>query len=194
MEKITWTTERRSVVDLIPADYNPRMMTEKDRYDLKESVKKFNDVEPVVLNIGSRNNILIGGHQRIQIYADLGMKEIDVRVPNRELSIEEETELNIRLNKNTGNWDWDKLKFFDKELLENFGFSNEEIMVNFGLNNAEDIFVDEERFEVLEILPPESPRLKEKVVIHFDNIDEYKKVKKAISDGKITKDSLMQIL
>ena len=97
--KITWTNERRKVAKLIPADYNPRMLNDKDRRDLEQSIKKFDAVEPIVVNIGERNDILIGGHQRVTIYADLGIDEIDVRVPNRELTIEEETELNLRLNR-----------------------------------------------------------------------------------------------
>jgi len=124
---LEWHNEKRKVKDLIPSDYNPRYLTEKDRYDLEQSITKFNEVEPVVINIGSRNNILIGGHQRLIIYADLGKEEIDVRVPNRELTIEEETELNLRLNKNTGSWDWKKLKEINIDQLLRVGFGDEEL-------------------------------------------------------------------
>jgi len=125
--KIEWNNEKRKVKDLIPADYNPRILLPKDRQDLEESIKKFNDVEPVIINIGNRNNVLVGGHQRISIYADLEKKEIDVRVPNRELTIEEETELNLRLNKNVGSWDWGKLKDFEVNKLLQVGFGDEEL-------------------------------------------------------------------
>jgi len=64
MIKITWTTERRKVNDLIPADYNPRKISEKQREELMESIKEFSEVEPVVINT---NNKLIGGHQRLGI-------------------------------------------------------------------------------------------------------------------------------
>jgi len=126
---LEWHNEKRKVKELIPADYNPRYLTDKDRYDLEQSITRFNEVEPVVINIGSRNNVLIGGHQRLIIYADLGKEEIDVRVPNRELTIEEETELNLRLNKNTGSWDWNKLKDIDINKLLDVGFSDEELSI-----------------------------------------------------------------
>lgn len=125
--QIEWHNEKRKVKDLIPADYNPRILLPKDRQDLEESIKKFNDVEPVIINIGKRNNVLIGGHQRVTIYADLEKDEIDVRVPNRELTIEEETELNLRLNKNIGSWDWGKLKDFEVDKLLQVGFGDEEL-------------------------------------------------------------------
>lgn len=109
--EIIWSTERRKVADLIPADYNPRTIGEKEKADLMASVVDFGKVVPVIINIGKRMNRLIGGHQRVQIYADLGEDEleIDVRVPSRELTLAEEKELSIRLNKNLGSWDMDKL-------------------------------------------------------------------------------------
>jgi len=125
--QIEWKNEKRKIKDLIPASYNPRILLPKDRQDLEESINKFNEVEPVIINIGKRNNVLIGGHQRVTIYADLEKKEIDVRVPNRELTIEEETELNLRLNKNVGSWDWGKLKDFEVNKLLQVGFGDEEL-------------------------------------------------------------------
>ena len=122
--KLEWKTEKRKVSELIPADYNPRVMSEKDKEDLKESIKEFDQVVPVVINLDGK---LIGGHQRCEIYADLGIEETDVRVPNRQLTIEEEKRLNLRLNKNVGEWDFDKLGEFDIETLLDVGFGDEEL-------------------------------------------------------------------
>lgn len=124
MQKLTWTTEKRKVKDLIPADYNPRKISESERQNLMDSIKEFSEVEPVVINT---NNHLIGGHQRVSIYADLAIEEIDVRVPNRKLTAEEEIKLNLRLNKNTGSWDPDKLQKLDIDTLLNVGFGDEEL-------------------------------------------------------------------
>lgn len=124
MTKIIWSTERRKVKDLIPADYNPRKITDKQRQELMDSIKEFNEVEPVIINT---NNHLIGGHQRLSIYADLGIDEIDVRVPNRKLTIDEEIKLNLRLNKNTGEWDSEKLQDLNIETLLDVGFGDEEL-------------------------------------------------------------------
>ena len=105
MKQLTWKTEKRKVKELIPADYNPRSLSAKQRQDLLESIEEFGKVIPIVVNIGKRKNVLIGGHQRTTIYADLGIEEVEVRVPSRELTAEEEKRLNLRLNKNTGSWD-----------------------------------------------------------------------------------------
>lgn len=127
MKKLTWKNETRKVKDLIPADYNPRSLNETQRQNLEDSIREFDAVMPVVVNIGSRDNVLIGGHQRTTIYADLGIEEIDVRVPNRELDEEEEQRLNLRLNKNTGGWDIEKLGTMDLDMLVDIGFGEEEL-------------------------------------------------------------------
>ena len=56
------------------------------RETCKKSVKEFGTVVPIVLNIGSRANIIIGGEQRIKVYADLGIEEIECMIPSRELT------------------------------------------------------------------------------------------------------------
>ncbi len=49
------------------------------------------------------------------------------------LTLEEERELNIRLNRNSGEWDWDALaNNFDEEELIDFGFEAYELHINDG--------------------------------------------------------------
>ncbi len=124
---ITWSTERRKVKDLLPADYNPRKMSEQERRDLEDSIKEFGQVVPVAVNVGKRAGVLIGGHQRTSIYADLGIEELDVMVPSRELTLTEEKKLNLRLNKNTGSWDFEKLKDMNLSTLLDVGFGDEDL-------------------------------------------------------------------
>lgn len=131
MTKITWKIEKRKVKDLVPADYNPRKMTEQERRDLEDSIKEFGQVIPVVVNVGKRKDVLIGGHQRTTLYADLGYEDVEVMVPSRELTKEEEKKLNLRLNKNTGSWDFEKLKDINLEMLLDVGFGDEELQVFF---------------------------------------------------------------
>ncbi len=140
---LAWTPTRRKVADLLPAGYNPRKMTESERRDLENSVKEFGTVVPIVLNRGTRENVLIGGHQRAAIYADLGIEEIDVMVPSRELSEKEEKTLNLRLNKNLGSWDDDLLKAMDMDLLLEVGFGDEELQALF-----DDVDVLDDDFDV----------------------------------------------
>lgn len=125
MKEITWKMERRAVADFIEADYNPRKMSDAQRADLVKSITQFGQVEPVVVNA---NGTIIGGHQRLKAYADLGIKETDAMVPSRKLSKEEERELNIRLNKNRGEFDDVKLKeFFNVKDLMDWGFAPDEL-------------------------------------------------------------------
>ena len=123
-----WTTETRKISDLIPADYNPRQLTEKQAKDLSKSLEKFDLADPIVIN---QNNRIIGGHQRIKILQQKGIQEVDVRVPERQLDEKEEKELNIRLNKNLGEWDFDALanNFNIDDLLE-WGFDEKDLKID----------------------------------------------------------------
>ncbi len=138
MSKITWTIEKRKVVDLLPADYNPRKMSDQERKDLESSIKEFGTVVPVVVNVGKRKNTIIGGHQRVTIYADLKIEEVDVMIPSKELSIAEEKKLNLRLNKNTGSWDMEKLRDMGMTILSDIGFNNSELTDIFDDSNTKD--------------------------------------------------------
>src|SRR3989338_726848 len=121
-QKIVWSPATRKLGDLIKNSYNPRSLSENERRDLEKSVKEFGTVVPIVLNVGSRANTIIGGEQRIKIYADLGIEEVECMVPSRELSLEEERELNLRLNKNTGSWNEELLKEVDMSVVLRFFF------------------------------------------------------------------------
>jgi len=143
MAKITWKTEKRKVADLLPAAYNPRKMTESERRDLEASIKEFGAVIPIVVNIGKRDRTVIGGHQRTKIYADLGIEDIDVMVPSRELTLKEEKTLNLRLNKNTGSWDMEKLQEMEMDMLLDVGFGDEDLQLLF-----DDVDVLDDEFDV----------------------------------------------
>ena len=133
MEKIKWITEKRIINDLIPFEHNPRQMSEKQARDLKKSLEKFDLAEIPAINT---DNMIIAGHQRLKLMqlAGRGKEEIDVRIPNRELTLKEVKEYNIRSNKNTGSWDWDMLNnAFDEIDLKDWGFES------FDLGEASDI-------------------------------------------------------
>ncbi len=141
--KLTWSLTTRKVSDLTKNGYNPRKISESEKKDLQKSITEFGTVVPVVLNIGSRENIIIGGEQRIKIYADLGMDEVECMVPSRELTLDEEKELNLRLNKNTGSWDENLLKDFDMDMLLGVGFGDEELQTLF-----DDVDLVEDEFDI----------------------------------------------
>ena len=142
-QKLVWSLTTRKVSDLTKNGYNPRKISESEKRDLENSVKEFGTVVPVVLNIGSRENIIIGGEQRIKIYADLGIENVECMVPSRELAPTEEKELNLRLNKNTGSWDENLLKDFDIDMLLGVGFGDEELQSLF-----DDVDLTEDDFDI----------------------------------------------
>ncbi|MDP3402568.1 MAG: DNA modification methylase [bacterium] len=112
------------VGDLKPAEYNPRKISKEALAQLKESISRFELVDPLIVNGASkRKNIVIGGHMRLRAAKELGHKTVPVvyvQIP----SLKKEQELNLRLNRNTGEWDFEKLKFFEMDFLSDVGFSD----------------------------------------------------------------------
>lgn len=68
-----------------------------------------------------RKNVIISGHQRCKVWAGLGNKTIPcIEVKYNEAQAKE---LNIRMNRNTGSWDYEALADnFNQDLLINWGF------------------------------------------------------------------------
>jgi len=127
------------ISELKSAEYNPRQWTKKDVDDLSESIKRFGVVEPILINSNpKRKNIVIGGHFRAEVAKTLGYKKIPaVYVDIADLK--KEQELNLRLNKNQGGWDWDMLANFDESMLLEVGFGEEELGEHWdGMLEAED--------------------------------------------------------
>ena len=117
-----------SIDKLIPAEYNPRRITEADRRDIKASLDRFGFAEPVIVNRNpDRKNVIVGGHQRVLVAKEeLGYTEVPCVFVN--LTLKEEKELNVRLNKNQGRWDYDALQaYFDKDWLKEVGFLDSEL-------------------------------------------------------------------
>lgn len=85
------------ISNINPAKYNPRKITDEELSGLKESIKKFGFVEPLIVN--KRTNTLVGGHQRLKAAEALGFLEIPVT--EVDLSLAEEKALNIALNSPT---------------------------------------------------------------------------------------------
>jgi len=118
---------KRKITELIAAEYNPRKINKVQEQDLKDSLTRFGLVDPIIININKeRKNIVIGGHQRLKVWADLGNSEIDCN--QLDLTLDKERELNIRLNKNGGSFDDELVKeYFDYEELTEWGFTPDEL-------------------------------------------------------------------
>jgi len=126
MNKLIWHTEKRKVNDLIPYRLNPREISGKQLENLKRSLKKFNLVEIPAINTDGQ---IVAGHQRLKVLQLLGRGEekIEVRIPNRKLTDKEFKQYLLTSNRVTGEWDFEKLKAFDIELLMKVGFDDSDL-------------------------------------------------------------------
>lgn len=111
------------------APYNPRKIGKRELERLVESLRTFGCVEPVVWNRRTRH--IVGGHQRVKAAEVMGWDEL----PTYEVDLDEgaERQLNLALNKISGEWDDAKLSDLLTEMfaegidLELTGFSDEEL-------------------------------------------------------------------
>jgi len=151
MSKNNLKVQYVEIGELKSANYNPRKWSESAIENLTESVKRFGLVDPLIVNKApNRKNILIGGHFRLKIVKDLGYKEVPIvyiNIPD----IEKEKELNLRLNKNTGDWDLKLLAEFDESFLSNVGFSSEELDEVFDIDPTPEEFNLEKELQKLKI-------------------------------------------
>ena len=153
-----------NLVDLNPATYNPRKISETAFQELSESIDKFGFVDPIIVNL--KNNVIIGGHQRYDVLMDKYMRkeignelclvelgEVGWCFPESELNItdEDEMDLCVQLNVQSGEWDNEKLKqLFDELSVKGFdvnltGFSDDEIKVTSSFmtdDEIDDLFDD----------------------------------------------------
>ena len=122
--------ESRKIFTLEFAEYNPRTISKKQFKDLKKSITEFGIVTPIVVNINKdRENVIVGGHQRVRALQDLGHESVLCALVD--LPLQEEMKLNLRLNKNGGKFDDDMLiNYFDEEVLFEVGFTANDLDIN----------------------------------------------------------------
>ena len=149
-DKIEWETKEIPLSKLKNFEKNPRTLKKHDRDQLKTSLTKFGQCEDIVLNT---DYTIIGGHQRVRTLKSLGKKTAHCKIPLRTLDQKEVEELNIRLNRVHGDFDFDGLSnnWNLPELLE-WGFT------------PADFQIEDEK--------PEKPK-KLKITIEVDDEDEY---------------------
>lgn len=111
--------------NIIPSEYNPRIINEEELAKLEKNMKEFGLVDPIIINL--KNNHIIGGHQRYEVLRKLAGTDTEyentelklLRLGNvgwifneTDLTIKDETHekaLNLALNKISGDWDYSKL-------------------------------------------------------------------------------------
>ena len=144
------------VSDIVPAEYNPRMISDDEFEKLSSSIGEFGLVDPIIINLN--NNRIIGGHQRYDVLLANGIKELNLIklgdigwcFTSDDLKVEDdahEKALNLALNKISGEWDNEKLDKLINELklsdidMEVTGFDDEELE---RFDFVDDDFIDED--------------------------------------------------
>lgn len=140
--------DKINIKDIIPAEYNPRLISEEDYEKLQNSMSEFGVVDPIIINLN--NNRIIGGHQRYDVLLDkhyednnffdelylMKLGDIGWVFTDTDLQIksdDHEKALNLALNKISGEWDYGKLNpLLDDLSLKGFdlhltGFNNLEL-------------------------------------------------------------------
>lgn len=107
---------KKRISEMERAEYNPRveLLPGDDEYEkLKRNIDRFGMVVPVIWN--RRTNRVVSGHQRLTVLENMGVEETEVSVVDLDETAEKQ--LNIAMNRVSGQWDEVKLK----ELLDSLG-------------------------------------------------------------------------
>ncbi len=119
---------------------NPRVWSKEVIAQVKESIKGYGIVDPLIVNNApGREKIILGGNLRAEVLKELHYETVPVVYitisdPTRE------AELIIRLNKNVAEFDLKALAEFDESILAGIGFSSEELDDIFGIDEQPEVF------------------------------------------------------
>jgi len=84
----------KKLSELKPAQYNPRQISDTAMAGLRASIERFGLVEPIVWN--KQTGHIVGGHQRLKVLEEQGVKKTEVVVID--IAESEERALNVTLN------------------------------------------------------------------------------------------------
>lgn len=144
-----WTHKILPLKSLKPQSKNPRVLTKDQKKQIEKSLHRFGVADPLIVN---SDGTLIGGHQRYHILSEQGVESVDCMVASKQLTQKQVDELTIRLNKNTGAFDYDILaNEYELDELLDIGFTDED----FEIHLPPDPLDDDEESE-----PPKDPKTK----------------------------------
>lgn len=91
-----------NIADIKRAEYNPHGKSEHVLQSIRQSIREYGFLQPIVVNThecercGSRKNVLVAGHRRIEALEVEGTHEVPAVLVN--LHLEDEKRANLRLN------------------------------------------------------------------------------------------------
>ena len=145
-----FTIEKINRNDIRGADYNPRKITESARKKLKQGIKKWGAVQPIIVN--RRTMTIVGGHQRIDAMDQILRKnDYELSVAMIDVDEKDEVSLNVFLNNPSTQGEWDIMALQDiKDIFPDIdyefdmGFDQSDINILFGNQEEEQKFIEEQ--------------------------------------------------
>lgn len=147
---IKWHLEQRKISELKNWEKNPRTISEKAFKELEQSVDTLGNFEPLVINI---DGTVIAGNQRLRLETKKGNNEVDVYVPERELSEEEVKKIGVISNRHSGEWDMDILANEFEDILKELNL-DELLPSDLNLEEIADDSDRERKFKETEVTCP----------------------------------------
>jgi hypothetical protein len=120
---LQWTERKLPLNELKPYERNPRRISKEAFSKLKASLEASGYHQRILCQ---PDGSVIGGHQRIRAMKELGITEVTVLTPNRELTTEEFRRILVQDNIPFGQFDMDILSAdFDLDELKEWGMPDE---------------------------------------------------------------------
>jgi DNA modification methylase len=101
-DSIKWQAKTVQVADLKPYEKNPRKISLADYQKLLDSLRQDGYHQRILATPDLR---VIGGHQRIRALKELGIADIEVLIPDREIGEEQFHRILVRDNLAFGGWE-----------------------------------------------------------------------------------------
>ena len=109
---------------IVPAQYNPREITEASFEALKKSILKYGICKPVILN---KNGTIVAGHQRTKAMSELGLEYTPAFILNSNIKTNEEIRFNMFHN--SLETEESKIKIDVKDIQQGFQFIEPEQII-----------------------------------------------------------------
>lgn len=192
--------------ELVVWEKNPRTIDDEGKERLKRQLKKLGQYKPLIVCKDGGEYVVLGGNMRLLAMTELiqeGFDKFRLVWVTEVVANDDKTRLEYALSDN------DRAGVYDKQALvdlargvdlfeyDDYRIDLDESMpfdVLLDLQDAESSDVDDERMEVLRVLPPEAPELRERVAIHMKNLESYLAVKKAIEEKRLTAEMILKLI
>lgn len=182
-------SEIRELKSLKNWEKNPRSINEVDLERLKKQIKRLGLYKPLLI---TEDGIVLGGNMRLRALQALGEKQVWVSVVD---APDDDKKLEYALSDNdrAGQYVEEELaELLSKSTLDRDMFAVDlgeatavnDVLAMYGPTGGEGLpgGDSEDRSEVIMVVPPESPQLKENIVFRAESKDQYDRLKEVLGE------------